>query len=131
MSAPGLPRSEGLNDLKQYGFPMKNRRSFLTAVASGGVGLALVTPGQAAAQSTAAPSPAPSSTDKPASLASAAIAASMRARFDSALTDADLQTIAKAIDSNNDAAKLLNPKKKRLKNGDALAVRFTVTGDAQ
>ena len=108
---------------------MKNRRSFLATVASGGVGLALVTSGPAAAQSTAVPSPAPSATDKPASFASAAIAATMRTRFDSALTDAELQTIARAIDANNDAAKLLNPKKKRLKNGDAPAVHFAVAGD--
>ena len=106
---------------------MKNRRSFLTAVASGGVGLALVTPVPAVAQSTPAPSPSP--TGKLASFGSAAMAATMRTRFDPALTDADLQTIAKAIDANNDAAKLLNPKKKRRKNGDAPAVHFAVAGD--
>ena len=52
----------------------------------------------------------------------------MRMRFDPALSDADVQTIAKAIDANGDAAKTLNPKKKRLKNGDAPAVRFAAVG---
>ncbi len=49
-------------------------------------------------------------------------------RFDAALSDGELQTIAKAIAANADSAKLLNPKKKRLKNGDAPAVRFSVAG---
>jgi hypothetical protein len=104
---------------------MKNRRSFLTTVASGGVGLALATPGPVAAQSTPVPSP----TGKPASFGSAALAATMRTRFDPALTDTELQLIAKAIDGNNDAAKALNPKKKPLKNSNAPAVRFAVMGD--
>ncbi len=49
-------------------------------------------------------------------------------RFDSALTDDDVQTIAKAIDANNEAARTLNPKNERLKNDDAPIVRFTVPG---
>jgi hypothetical protein len=102
---------------------MKNRRSFLATVASGGVGLALAKADPAAAQSTAAPSPP----GKRASAGAAAIAATMR-RFDAALSDDDLQTIAKAIDANNDAAKSLDPKKKRLKNADAPVVRFAVPG---
>lgn len=53
-------------------------------------------------------------------------AETMRAQFDPGLSDAQLQTIAKAIDANNDAAKALNPKKKPLRNGDAPAVRFAV-----
>jgi hypothetical protein len=105
---------------------MKNRRSFLAAVASGGVGLALAKVDPAVAQAT--PSPAPSGSDKPASFGAAALAATLRTRFDPALTDADVQTIAKAIDANSDAAKLLNPKKKRLKNGVAPIVRFAVAG---
>jgi hypothetical protein len=56
-----------------------------------------------------------------------ATASSMR-RFDALLSDDDVQTIAKAIDANNDAAKALHPKKKRLKNGDAPIVRFAVAG---
>ena len=105
---------------------MKNRRSFLATVASGGVGIALAKVDPALAQSS--PAPSPSASGKPASYAAAALATSMRVRFDPALSDADVQTIAKAIDANSDAAKTLNPKKKRLKNGDAPAVRFAVTG---
>jgi hypothetical protein len=47
-------------------------------------------------------------------------------RFDSGLTDDEVQTIAKAIDANNDAARSLNPKKRRLPNGAAPAVHFKV-----
>jgi hypothetical protein len=52
----------------------------------------------------------------------------MRVRFDPALTADDLKTNAKAIDTNNVAAKRLNPTKKRLKNSDAPIVRFAVEG---
>lgn len=109
---------------------MKNRRTFLAAIASGGVGLSLLTLDPAAAQSSPAASPVPSPSDKAASFGAAALAATMRVRFDPALTDADLQTIAKAIDANVDAAKLLNPKKKPLENGDEPAVHFAATGGA-
>jgi len=102
---------------------MKNRRSFLATVASGGVGLALAKADPAAAQA----SPAPSPSGKRASAGAAAVAATMR-RFDAGLSDDDLRTIAKAIDADNDAAKSLNPKKKRLKNDDAPVVRFAVPG---
>jgi hypothetical protein len=104
---------------------MKNRRSFLATVASGGVGIALAKVDPAVAQPS--PSPAPSVSGKPPSYEGAALAVSMRVRFDPELSDADVQTIAKVIDANNDAAKTLNPKKKRLKNGDAPVVRFAVT----
>jgi hypothetical protein len=107
---------------------MKNRRSFLAAVASGSVGLSLAKVDPAAAQSKPSPSPAPSATPKRASVGSAAVAATFRERFDHGLSDDDVQTIAKAIDANNDASKALNPKKKRLKNGDAPAVSFAVAG---
>jgi TRAP-type uncharacterized transport system substrate-binding protein len=56
-----------------------------------------------------------------------AFALTMR-RFDASLSDDDVQTIAKAIDANNDAARTLNPKTKRLKNDVAPIVRFTVAG---
>jgi hypothetical protein len=105
---------------------MKSRRSFLASVASGGAALALAKADPAAAQS-ASPSPAPSASGKPASAAAIAYALTMR-RFDSSLSDDDVQTIAKAIDANNDGAKALNPKNKRLKNGDAPIVRFAVAG---
>src|ERR1700722_12192444 len=96
---------------------MKSRRSFLAAVASGGAGISL-----------AALDPAAAATPKPPTSQSEALATALRARFDPALTAADVRTIAQAIDANNDAAQLLNPKKKRLKNGDAPIVRFTVPG---
>jgi len=102
---------------------MKNRRSFLAGVASGGIGLAVVSAEPALAQTT--PSPAPSGSAKPASAVAVATAVSMK-RFDPALTDEDVQSIAKAIDANNDAARVLNPKKKRLANGAAPAVHFRV-----
>jgi hypothetical protein len=105
---------------------MKNRRAFLASVASGGLGLVLVKADPAVAQS-ATPFPSPSASSKPASASAVATALSMR-RFDAALTDDDVQTIAKAIDANNDGARALNPKKKRLKNGDAPIVRFAVAG---
>jgi hypothetical protein len=105
---------------------MKSRRSFLASVASGGIGFALAKADPAVAQS-ASPSPAPTASGKPASAAALAAAVAMR-RFDAELTDDDVQTIAKAIDANNDGAKLLNPKNKRLKNSDAPIVRFAVAG---
>jgi hypothetical protein len=52
----------------------------------------------------------------------------MQARFAPDLTAADVQAIAQAIDANDVGAQALNPKKKRLKNGDAPVVRFTVPG---
>jgi hypothetical protein len=103
---------------------MKNRRSFLAAVVSGGTALALAKVDPAVAQS----SPVSSPSAKPPTAASLAIAATFR-KFDGALSDADLQTIARAIDANNDTARSLNPKKKRLANGAAPAVHFAVTGN--
>lgn len=73
------------------------------------------------------PSPAATKTPQPPSAQAAALAAGMR-RFDPALSDADVRTIAQAIDANDAAARVLNPKKKRLKNGDAPVVRFIVAG---
>ena len=119
---------------------MKNRRSFLSAVAAGGAGLAFAKAAPAAAQAAttvtpapltpAVPTPAPSATAKLASFGSAAFAATMR-EIDPALTQAQLDAIAKAIDGNRDAAKTLNPKKKRLKNSDEPVVHFAVVrGDA-
>ncbi len=119
---------------------MKNRRSFLAAVAAGGAGMALAKAGPADAQPatlvTPAPlmpavaSPAATATPKLARFGSAAFAATMR-EIDPALTQAQLDAIAKAIDGNRDAAKTLNPKKKRLKNSDEPAVHFAVLrGDA-
>jgi hypothetical protein len=102
---------------------MKSRRAFIASVASGSLGLALAKADPAAAQA----SPAPVASGKPPSAAAVACASAMR-RFDPSLSDTDVQTIAKAIDANNDAARALNPKKKRLKNADAPIVRFAVAG---
>jgi hypothetical protein len=106
---------------------MKNRRAFLASVASGGIGLAFAKAADPAVAQSSSPSPAPSASGKPASAAAVAAAVAMR-RFDAALTDDDVQTIAKAIDANADAARTLNPKHKRLKNDDAPIVRFAVAG---
>jgi hypothetical protein len=112
---------------------MKNRRSFLATVVSGGTALALAKAEPAVAQSSPSPAPspsgkpAPSPSAKPATAASLAIAATFR-KFDGALSDDDLQTIARAVDANNDAARSLNPKKKRLANGAAPAVHFAAAG---
>jgi ABC-type transport system substrate-binding protein len=95
----------------------KSRRSFLAAVASGGAGMSL-----------AALDPVAAATPKPPTSQSVALATAMQARFDPALTADDVRTIAQAIDANNVAAQALNPKKKRLKNGDAPVVRFIVPG---
>ena len=97
----------------------KSRRSFLAVVASG-AGMSLASLDAKAA--TPSPSPAPS----PPSSEAEAVAMTMR-KFDPALTDDDLQTIAKAIDANNTAARALNPKKKRLKNSEGPAVQFVVS----
>ena len=105
---------------------MKNRRSFLAGVASGGIGIAFAASEPGSAQ-TATPSPAPSGSGTPPTATAVAAALAMRG-FDSSLSDADLQTIAKAIDANADAARALNPKNRRLKNGDAPIVRFAVAG---
>jgi hypothetical protein len=60
---------------------------------------------------------------KPASAAAVAIAATMR-RFDPNLSDAELDKIAHAIDDNAKGAGALNPKKKRLRNGDEPVTTF-------
>jgi stage V sporulation protein SpoVS len=95
----------------------KSRRSFLAAVASGSAGMSL-----------AALDPVAAATPKPPTSQAVALATAMRARFDADLTAADVRAIAQAIDANDVAAQTLNPKKKRLKNGDAPIVRFTVPG---
>jgi hypothetical protein len=115
---------------------MKSRRTFLTAVAAGSAGLALSARDAASAQMTPAPltpattpvpSPAATATGKLPSFGAAAIAATMR-EIDPALTQEQIDAIAKAIDANRDAAKALNPKKKRLKNSDEPILRFAVPG---
>jgi hypothetical protein len=97
---------------------MKTRRSFLATVACGGAGLALANVDPAgAAGATAVPSSG-----------AAAFAATMRERFDSGLTAADLDAIARAVDANAKAAAALNPRKRRLANAAEPVLRFHVTG---
>jgi hypothetical protein len=105
---------------------MKTRRSFLAAVASGGVALSLASAEPAAAQSSSG-SAAPSSSAKPPSAAALAAAVSMRA-FDAGLSDAEVAAIAAGIDANRAGAQL-NPKKKPLKNETGPDVHFAVRGD--
>lgn len=62
---------------------------------------------------------------KPPSALASATAATMR-RFDPALTDDQLETIARAIDARTDVAKLLRAKKNRLRNGDEPITKCTV-----
>lgn len=117
---------------------MADRRSFLGAVS--GIAATVLLARDADAQTapaapvspaialpaSASPAPAPSASPKPASPQAAAIAASMR-RFDSALSDADVATIAQGIDANRAGAARLNPRKATaLKNGDEPVTRFAV-----
>jgi len=46
--------------------------------------------------------------------------------FDGALTDADVETIARGIDRKRAAGSILNPKGALLKNADEPITRFTV-----
>jgi hypothetical protein len=102
---------------------MADRRSFLGAVS--GVATTLLLAGKAEAQSSAPPAPAPSTTPAPASAAARAIAETMR-RFDPALTDAEVEGIARGIDQNASGA-VLNPHRATaLRNADEPVLRFSV-----
>jgi hypothetical protein len=113
---------------------MADRRSFLGAVSGVAASVMLVT--KADAQTTAPaespassplPSPAPSASasPKPPSAAAVATAVAMR-RFDAALSDGDVERIARAIDDNRRGAARLNPRKATvLKNGDEPVTRFS------
>src|ERR1700684_504886 len=109
---------------------MADRLAFLGAVS--GVAASVLLAGPADAQTpvpaTAAPgpSPKPSSSPKPPTAVAAAIAKAMR-RLDPALTDADLDTIARGIDDNRRGAARLNPHRATgLRNGDEPVTRFSV-----
>ena len=103
---------------------MKNRRSFLAAVAGGGVSLALLSKASdAQGAAPTAPSPSPAASPKPPSAAALAAAVVFR-RFDAKLTDEQVTLIARSIDDNRAAGAQLNPKKKRLKNSDEPVTRF-------
>ena len=77
------------------------------------------------------PAPATSASPKPPSPQALAIATAMR-RFDSALSDKDVETIAQGIDGNRRGAARLNPNKATaLKNGDEPVTRFSVARGAR
>ncbi|MGD0052228.1 MAG: hypothetical protein ABSD03_10500 [Vulcanimicrobiaceae bacterium] len=106
---------------------MADRRTFLGAVS--GVATTLLLAAGADAQtppaSPAASSPPAAGSAKPPSAAALAAAAAMR-RFDPALSDAEVETIARGIDDNAVGA-VLNPHRGRgLRNGDEPVTRFAV-----
>jgi hypothetical protein len=111
---------------------LRNRKQFLTTVGATGAALALT---QGARASAADPSPVPSppppspaATEKPISAAARATAATMR-RFDPKLSDAEIERIARDIDDGASAGEALNPKKKRLRNGDEPVTTFAVPSE--
>lgn len=71
------------------------------------------------------PDPRAKTDAKPPSAAAHAVALTMR-RFDSNLTDAQIETIAVAIEAHNAAGASLNPMKKRLRNSDEPVTTFLV-----
>lgn len=112
---------------------MADRRSFLGTVSGIAATVLLArdadaqtAPAASASPASASPAPGPSASPKPASPQASAIAASMR-RFDPALSDADVATVAQGIDANRAGAARLNPRKATaLKNGDEPVTRFAV-----
>ena len=112
---------------------MADRRSFLGAVSGVAASVLLAGPAEAQVPPAATsppppppPSPAPSASPKPPSAAALAVAVTMR-RFDANLADADLETIARAIDENRRGAAQINPHKATaLKNADEPVTRFAV-----
>ncbi len=109
---------------------MADRRSFLGAVSGVAASVLLTAPADAQSAAPAAgatgPTPKPSASPKPPTALAAAISASMR-RFDPVLSDADLETIARAIDDNRLGEARLNPHRATaLHNGDEPVTRFSV-----
>ena len=96
---------------------VKNRRAFLIAFGAAGVAVAFSRRSEQGAALAAAP--------KPASEAARTVAATMR-RFDPALSDADIATVARGIDDAELAAASLRPKGKPLRNGDEPITSFVV-----
>lgn len=76
------------------------------------------------------PTAAARATSRPISAEAMAMALTYR-RFDSALSDAELETIARGIDRKRGAGALLNRKGAVLKNGDEPITRFTVLSEAK
>jgi len=109
---------------------MADRRSFLGAVSGVAASVLLAGPADAQTATPAAaatsPAPKPSASPKLPSALAVSIAASMR-RFDPALSDADLDTMAHAIDDNRRGEARLNPHRATaLRNGDEPVTRFSV-----
>lgn len=71
------------------------------------------------------PNPTASAAAKPCGAAALAVAQAM-CRFDSKLTDAQIETIARGIDAQKVAGARLNPKKRRLRNSDEPVTTFVV-----
>jgi hypothetical protein len=113
---------------------LRNRKQFLSTVSATGAALALAASGRASAvgpspaPSAPAPAPAPSAAEKPPSPAALAVAATMR-RFDPKLSDAEIHGIARDIDDGGALGAALNPKKKRLRNGDEPVTSFAVPSE--
>ncbi len=91
---------------------MARRKAFLAALGTAGVSFVLGSENAAGATASKSASPA-----------ALAFASSLR-RFDRKLGAADKDKIARAIDDNRKAAAALNPRKKRLKNGDEPVTTF-------
>jgi hypothetical protein len=111
---------------------VKDRRAFLAAVSATGVALLAAKasadptgPPQPAASPSGAP-PAATQTPKPPSEAALATARAMR-RFDPQLTEAQIERIARDIESNAKAAVALNPGGRALHNWDEPVTTFAVT----
>jgi len=122
---------------------MNDRKSFLAMLSMMGMSLSFAARGDAtptAAPATGSPAAtapasdasampeataAASAVPKPPSQVALAAARAMR-RFDPKLSDAEIDTIARGIDGNATAGARLNPRKKRLSNGDEPITTFTV-----
>jgi len=113
---------------------LRNRKHFLTTVGATGAALALAASGRASAAGAdaspapGAPPPSPAPTEKPVSASALAIAATMR-RFDPKLSDAEVERIARDIDDGAGLGTALNPKNKRLRNGDEPVTSFAVPSE--
>jgi hypothetical protein len=110
---------------------LRNRKQFLATVGAGGAALALSTRRKSSAAEpapAATPAATAAPTEKPISAAALAVAATMR-RFDSKLSDAEIEKIARDIDDSSQLGAALNPKKTRLRNSDEPVTTFSVSGE--
>jgi hypothetical protein len=108
---------------------MRNRKDFLAAVTASAA-LALAAKAQAGAGPSAPPNATPSAVPKAQSPSAAALAVAVAMRrFDSKLSDREIETIARGIDDNAKAGGALNPRKKRLRNWDEPVTTFAVESE--